>query len=750
MVTANDLLKSLTNSEVEGHIVIGNDRHVIVPASLKRIAVQYDHNIETVTFDCPRYWDNIDMSKMSIYVNYMRSDGYADSYPVTNVTVDNNIMHFNWTISRNVTEVKGAITFLVCVKKTDAEGNEVNHWNSELCQDMFVSEGMETEEQISDLSSDLVTQLLLRMESVEQINIQASEMQNILSETTAEANRAEAARDLAVDAEGNIKNSYANAFKGGASGEILRVDDVSPIEHDVKCYVHGKNLFDVSKITNTNVATNNGNGSITIAANNYYCRLNQKLGHVCPHLKSGDVAVLSFNSNSSNTKYMYFHGLQRTWNVGEYITLTKEILDSYITIYGFADNDPLYGQECIISNIQIEKGTIATTYEPYIDPTSVTVSCHGKNMFPVTLGTYNGVTLSKQNDYYILNGTATGSGLFITKIGYLPAGTYTVSANNPNHNNLGHVFVPIVQLYSPDTLSSIAAIDDKVNSSATGIIKAGTEYESRIRYQEGVTYNNFIVKPQLEFGNKATEYEPYVEKQLVVPTTNGICSVKSHSPTMTFNIDTAGSKLDVEYNRDTSILNTVYIGSDEMPSGYNIHINPDGSAFELPETDQTYNPESENAQSGIAVAEALEPINNQFELIETITLEEAVTEIVRSAEPNGTPYSFKDIFIKFKWVNGLEKNKVIRLVIYANGKNARVFRYISPNNNARSWIKTLYQNGQRIFILSDASTNLDFAEYDAQIPIRTFESDKPIDSITILHEVELRAGTEIEIWGVRA
>ena len=51
-------------------------------------------------------------------------------------------------------------------------------------------------------------------------------------------------------------------------------------------------------------------------------------------------------------------------------------------------------------------------------------------------------------------------------------------------------------------------------------------------------------------------------------------------------------------------IDKVYIGTDTMPEGYNIQINPEGSAFELPVTDQTYNPESENPQSGKAVAEA--------------------------------------------------------------------------------------------------------------------------------------------------
>ena len=55
----------------EEHIIIGRDRYITVPEGLKRIAVQYDHNVETVTFDCPRYWDEHDLSTMNIYINYI-------------------------------------------------------------------------------------------------------------------------------------------------------------------------------------------------------------------------------------------------------------------------------------------------------------------------------------------------------------------------------------------------------------------------------------------------------------------------------------------------------------------------------------------------------------------------------------------------------------------------------------------------------------------------------------------------------
>lgn len=151
----------LANPETEPHIVVGDDRVISVPKELQRIAVQYDHDVETVTFDCPRYWDDLDMSTLSIYINYMRKDRLVGVYKATDISIDTTnerIMHFNWKVSRNVTEVVGQIKFLVCIKKGDAEGNEVNHWNSELNTEMYISEGLEAGEDFFDLYPDVILQ----------------------------------------------------------------------------------------------------------------------------------------------------------------------------------------------------------------------------------------------------------------------------------------------------------------------------------------------------------------------------------------------------------------------------------------------------------------------------------------------------------------------------------------------------------------------------------------------------------------
>ena len=175
-LSEDDISLQLANPETEPHIIIGEDRIISVPKELQRIAVQYDHDVETVTFDCPRYWDDLDMSKLNIYINYMRKDRYVGCYKATDITVDDadsNIMHFNWKISRNVSEVVGELKFLVCIKKSDAEGYEVNHWNSELNTEMYISQGLEAEESIFDAYPDIISQWEDEVNAVKQILLDA-------------------------------------------------------------------------------------------------------------------------------------------------------------------------------------------------------------------------------------------------------------------------------------------------------------------------------------------------------------------------------------------------------------------------------------------------------------------------------------------------------------------------------------------------------------------------------------------------
>ena len=169
MSQVDDILNNLSEDEIalysagdtpeEEHIVVGDDRVITVPDSLKRIAVQWDHDIETVTFDCPRYWDGHDLSTMIIYINYLCPSGYLGTALVENVRVDEantDLIHFEWTIS-------------------DAYGSNRHHWNSELNREMYVSEGLELPPDFVETHPDILTQILLFNNNI--IELQKTTMQ---------------------------------------------------------------------------------------------------------------------------------------------------------------------------------------------------------------------------------------------------------------------------------------------------------------------------------------------------------------------------------------------------------------------------------------------------------------------------------------------------------------------------------------------------------------------------------------------
>ena len=165
--SAEPMLMSI-DPAAEPHIIIQADRTVVVPEELREIAVERDHNIETVTFDCPRYWDNHDLSEMLIFIHYRCADGTVGKYQCTSVSATEDTMHFDWTLSQNATCVKGLISFLVAAKKPNEAGNLQNYWHSRLNREMEVLEGLECDtEELIELYPDIIEQILLRLDDIE-------------------------------------------------------------------------------------------------------------------------------------------------------------------------------------------------------------------------------------------------------------------------------------------------------------------------------------------------------------------------------------------------------------------------------------------------------------------------------------------------------------------------------------------------------------------------------------------------------
>lgn len=140
----------------------------------------------------------------------------------------------------------------------------------------------------------------------------------------------------------------------------------------------GKNLFNINNLELTTAnyisITNISNNSITIVSNegyegNGYVTTTKTLRELAPFLEVGKTYVINAETTSTQ-KFIYLSCYNdKTHSVmlalGKPFMVTEENLQSIVCLYGI-DRTNGYGYgESVISNMQIEKGTVATAYEPY-------------------------------------------------------------------------------------------------------------------------------------------------------------------------------------------------------------------------------------------------------------------------------------------------------------------------------------------------------------------------------------------------
>lgn len=219
-------------------IIINNDRTVTVPDNLKKIGVQYDNNAVKVTIQSPRYSNNIDMVELPIYVNYMRADKQAGVYIVEDAIIDpddNTKMQFTWTLTDFATAVKGKLTFLVCVRSTNANGTELFHWNSELNKDVYISEGLSCTSQIQQENPDVIMWILTRLNTLTSLTSGADGFSPVVSVTETETGATISITDSTGTTIADISNgSNATLITGNG---LVTTDGTTSVNMDTTSYL---------------------------------------------------------------------------------------------------------------------------------------------------------------------------------------------------------------------------------------------------------------------------------------------------------------------------------------------------------------------------------------------------------------------------------------------------------------------------------------------------------------------------------
>lgn len=371
-----------------------------------------------------------------------------------------------------------------------------------------------------------------------------------------------------------------NALKGTKSGSVISVNDVSPIEHDIKVTLSNEptvNRFDIYGVGGDSVDPNHADRTIDVNTSD---TVNLgKLTDICTGVKGGDTIKISFESDNINsvlslallksdnsyTSICRVYSLTGSSAMGE---------DSYVICTLPEDISNIYvqheGGEATLSDIFIGLESVLEDFS------GVTVSRYGKNLFNpnLTEGTLEsgGGNTSVRSDfefdkYYVG---------FARNNYYYP---YQVNSYNYDGDtftfNLKAIYygIGIPIKVKPNTKYIARAELSEECFLMAGFYTSEGEYINAITNSTNafttpancgivmlfLTSNNTnkvctASNIQLEIGTTATDYEPYKEPQTATANADGtVEGLTSVSPNMTLVSDTERVVINLEYNIDTKM-----------------------------------------------------------------------------------------------------------------------------------------------------------------------------------------------------
>lgn len=344
--------------------------------------------------------------------------------------------------------------------------------------------------------------------------------------------------------------------KTATGKELVSLNDVSEVPHNISVSVRGKNLvpdsyFDTMKTNNPGYFTyDKTTRTLTMTAEN---TTSNSVGLHCllsDFVENGKTYTFSLDVRGTSGKR-----IRAGWDDGNYayITLTEEYTrvnftttaseansSKRIIIYTVASGGLGVGEWFQFDNVQIEEvkegaTATATAYTPYIeDFSTVTLKVLGKNLLPFPYyddsKTIAGVDITVNDDRSVtLKGTATGNVYFFLDRG-TDFGEIGMNAMDTEFGSNG-VYTCSKRLYY-----------NYVNKTVS------------INIKSGVTVDETLY-PQVELSNKkATSYEPYIEPVAYPVGVDGtVEGIKSISPNMTLIAD--GVHMDVTYRRSFGMQN---------------------------------------------------------------------------------------------------------------------------------------------------------------------------------------------------
>lgn len=355
----------------------------------------------------------------------------------------------------------------------------------------------------------------------------------------------------------------SNALKGTASGAVVALNDVSPVEHEVECVVRSKNAIIYpfissdgtyagdESVEDSGVEITTENGEITLngtANTNFTFWLCNNVSllpdtqytlHGLTGVKTGNQIQLFVAELAGGSLGTYYASI---WtDVSKPFTTSKDASKKYAIVLYIKSGVKF---ENITIQPMLEIGTEATEWAPYVAPDTVSLNKHGKN-----IAEYSEVT--KSSTYAWANAS------FLKT---LPLGKYVLSCNFAQKGYVSRVLISVKENGSTTTLNSASSTEESGKLSFSFEITDTSKIWLFTFFANG-TADTLETEAICEFSNiqlevdsgtgEPTAFEEHVTAVKYAPDADGtVEGMTSLAPNMTLMTDTEGVVIDVTYNRD--------------------------------------------------------------------------------------------------------------------------------------------------------------------------------------------------------
>ncbi len=400
---------------------------------------------------------------------------------------------------------------------------------SQLCENLisqidYVSKSSLTQEISSQCTHSQVPTAKAVFDSEKEIN-------QILNENVNELTQKQTA----------FMGAVSNALKGEKAGNILVIDDVSPVAHNIECGFKAKNISSVSttgEFTQRKQITFNNTFPSGVYSFSAVVESSDTDSNMC---------LFSFTLNGASKKAVT---IERSVD-GKRVALQNVFIPTEfngISFYSSVSNAGSIGDTAIVKDIQLEKGELATEYMPYADLVGASVIVAGKNLCNV-----NDIECTPSSDKAVsynavkLNTT-------------LPAGCYSFSSKvESNDTDTDKCLMLLINEDEDGTQQEVCRCYFSRDDESRAVVEnqsiekpfncicfyAAGDYESSVN--DSASFTDF----QIESGSVATDFDAFEAMEILK--INEECKINNAQavyPTTTIIPEQNGILIEAVYNRD--------------------------------------------------------------------------------------------------------------------------------------------------------------------------------------------------------